>query len=261
MNILAVDYDINALEALTSIIRKLENESNVSHFSSCKEAISYSENNLIDVAFLETDFSDYPGISLAEKLKTINGGMNIIFVTDKTDYMKEAFDLYASGYIVKPISKNNILSSLDNLRYKNIQTKYLKVKTFGCFEVYKNNKPIIFHRSKAKELFAYLVTKNGTTCTINELIVNLLSEDIYVKKNSAVYMRKIISSLRNSLQSIGAEEMIYKKYNSIALNTEKIDCDFYRLLNGEISAINTFSHNFLPEYPWSEEINEYLSSK
>lgn len=45
---------------------------------------------------------------LAKRLKEINPKMNIIFVTGFSEYAGDAMKMHASGYIMKPVTKENL---------------------------------------------------------------------------------------------------------------------------------------------------------
>ena len=79
------------------------------------------------------------------------------------------------------------------LAYSVIKNALLKVRCFGNFEVFNlNNIPLHFERSKAKEVFAYLIYKHGASCTIKEIAAVLFEDEPYDRKQQG-YTQKIIS--------------------------------------------------------------------
>lgn len=262
MNIIIVDPNKNSLELLFRCVKKAMHGENIHRFSKGEEAVIFTRSNPVDIAFLETDLSGYPGVTLAENLMQINRDINIIIVTYADNYLSDAFGIHVSGFVQKPINEQKVKSNLANLRYKQNfdNKKYLKIKTFGGFEVSYDNKSVKFARSKSKELLAYLISKKGTSCTINELVVYLL-EDNSTLENSSVYIRKIISELIKSLRNVGLDNIIDKSYNSVAIREEAVDCDFYRAITGSSEELNSFNSDFLPEYAWAESINSFLELK
>lgn len=83
-------------------------------FLYCK--VTSFEKESFDVAFLDIEMPGMSGIELAKKLKDIKPYLNIIFVTAYTDYALEVHSLYVSGYLLKPIKKEDVVTALDNLR-------------------------------------------------------------------------------------------------------------------------------------------------
>lgn len=57
------------------------------------------------------------GVEVAKRLKEANPKMNIIFVTGFSEYKGDAMDMEASGYIMKPVTKEDVESELSDLRF------------------------------------------------------------------------------------------------------------------------------------------------
>ena len=117
MTILAVDDETGALTALKQKIQVAVPDAQLTIFISPEEALEYAGNNQFDIAFLDIDMPQMSGIELAKRLKKVNPKVNIIFVSAYSQYGVDAFALYASGYLLKPISCEDIKKQLENLRY------------------------------------------------------------------------------------------------------------------------------------------------
>ena len=79
-------------------------------------------------------------------------------------------DLRASGYIMKPVTVEKVKAELEALRYPIVPKKnvLLRVQCFGNFDVFlPSGEHVRFERSRSKEIFAYLVHRQGTSCTIS----------------------------------------------------------------------------------------------
>ena len=88
-----------------------------------------------DVAFLDIHMSGMTGVELAKALKGVNPKMNIIFVTGFSEYTGDAMALRASGYIMKPVTKEAVEEELSELRFPIVpkSNALLKVQCFGDF--------------------------------------------------------------------------------------------------------------------------------
>lgn len=118
MNILAVDDEALALHELNAAIREALPNETPACFRKAVEALAYARDNLIDVAFLDVNMGgDMNGLHLAEELDAIYPATNIIFVTGYSDYLEDAFRLYASGYVKKPVLAKRILREISHLRH------------------------------------------------------------------------------------------------------------------------------------------------
>ena len=260
MNIIAIDDELPALNLLLEAIKEARPEAEINGFSDPDELIEYVKENQVDVACLDIQIYDITGIELAKNIKELQPRVNIIFVTAYGEYVTDAMKMHASGYLRKPVVSQDISRELDDLRYE-ISDKSpdyrLKVKCFGSFEVfYPNGDVLHFSRAKSKEAFAYLVCKNGSTCTVGELGNNLFDDEPYDEKKRN-YIQKIISTMNKDLEAAGVTDVVRKSYNSISIDPKLIDCDYYHYLNGDTSPEATYRGEFIDQYSWAEYFNNF----
>lgn len=260
MNIIAIDDEFPALNILLEALKEARPQADINGFSDPDELIEYVKNNHVDVACLDIQIYDTTGIEIAKIIKEIQPRINIIFVTAYGDYVTDAMKMHASGYLRKPVVAKDIADELDDLRYELDEDKrdyLIKVKCFGSFEVFYPNGDIVhFSRAKSKEAFAYLICKNGSSCTVNELGGSLFEDDIYDDKKKN-YIQKIISSMHKDLEEAGISEVVQKSYNSIAINPGLIDCDYYHYLKGDDSPDAVYHGEFMNQYSWAEYYNNF----
>lgn len=253
MNIIAVDDEKLALETLTRSIKSAQSDAEVNSFREPEDAVEYVKNNECDVAFLDIKMRLITGIELAKRLKEINPKLNIVFVTGFSDYTLEAFKLYASDYILKPATPEQIKLALSNLRNPIVTRSKNKVRIqcFGDFEVFVDEKPLTFKRAKAKEIVAYLVDRQGSSVTMGELMAVLWDsgEDSISRKSN---LRNLVSEVRRAFDSVGVNDIIIKGRNSICINKNIIDCDYYDYLNGVPYALNKYRGEYMLQYSWAE---------
>ena len=187
------------------------------------------------------------GIELAKALKKINPLINIIFVTAYDNYALEAYKIHASGYLSKPVKAEKIKEEIEALRNP-IEVKgknKVQVKCFGNFEVFVDGQPLKFQRSKSKELFAYLIDREGATANINELNAVLWEED------HKSYLRNLIVDIQQTLKEAGASDVFVKRHNECCINVDKVDCDAYEYKNNNPDAIRSYRGEYMIQYPWA----------
>jgi len=131
------------------------------------------------------------------------------------------------------------------------------VKCFGHFDVYWHGEPVIFQRRQSKEILAYLIDREGAACTPGEIALALWQDggDTKAEQNR---IRVIINDLKNTLKSIGMEQVLIREHREIAIRRDLVDCDYYRLLEGDMEAINEFRGQYMAEYSWAEMRNKSL---
>lgn len=267
MNVLVVDDEKMALENLKRTVEVAIADGTVTGFMKPSEALDYahslsqSGSSPMDLAFLDVEMGGMNGLQLAKGLKEIYSGVNIIFTTGYTQYAAEAFSIHASGYLLKPITVEAVLESLEYLHHPIAQKpkKTIRIQTFGNFEVFANDKPLRFSRSKTKEMLAYLIMRNGASCTNNEIVAVLWENrpDSTALQNQ---FRHLVFDLRKALKSVDAEDILVRRRGSLSIITESISCDLYDFFKGDMFAVNKFMGEFMAQYSWAEFNSAYLAS-
>lgn len=253
MNIIAVDDEKLALDTLVDSIEKSVSNASVVGFQKPMNALNYVHENVCEIAFLDIKMRGMTGLELAKRLKDIRGDINIIFVTGYSEYSLDAFRLYASDYLLKPATPDAVKQALKHLRtpVKPEQTKRVRFQCFGNFEAFVDDKPLVFKRAKTKELLAYLVDRKGTSATMGELMT-VIWEDGPDTSSRQSNLRNLIADLKNVFSNAGVESVILKSRNSIAINCESVDCDYYDFLHHIPYAINAYHGEYMMQYSWAE---------
>ena len=244
---IAVDDEILMLGALVSAIKASPDISEVSQFSGCDEALAFVKENSVDVAFLDINMRGMGGLALAEKIIDFCPDCKIVFCTGYEEYAIPAFKLHASGYLMKPVSAKDVQGEIDNIKGIRQSQKPLTVKCFGTFEVYARGEKLTFKRSKTKELFAFLVDRNGAGVTVAEIGVALWENDEDQKNHN--YIHQLFRDLRQSLETVGSEEIFERNNYFYSLNPEKLDCDYYAYLK---TGKPEFRGEYMSQYSWAE---------
>lgn len=243
----AVDDEPLMLSALTKAVQASADITAVADFTSCEDALDFIKSNRVDVAFLDINMRGMGGLSLAEKIIGFHPDCKIIFCTGYEEYAIAAFKLHASGYLLKPVSAEAVQAEIDHIIGVRQTEKQLVVKCFGNFEVYAQGKPMTFKRSKTKELFAFLVDRNGAGVTVAEIGV-VLWENNEDQKNQN-YIHQLFRDLRQSLEAVGAEEVFERNRYFYSVNPLKIDCDYYTYLK---TGRPEFLGEYMSQYSWAE---------
>ena len=182
MRILCLDDEPLALKMLEAAIREAKPGADVTAFRKQADLLADAKQNGCDVAFLDIHMRGMNGVEVAKRLKQSNPKMNIIFVTGVSEYKADAMDMRASGYIMKPVTKEEVARELEELRFPIIPKNdaLLKVQCFGNFDVFlPDGTPVHFERSRSKEIFAYLVHRHGSSCSTREIAAALFEDEPY----------------------------------------------------------------------------------
>ena len=253
MKLICVDDENLILDLTVSLCEEFGIFDEVKGFLSGVEAVTYLENNEVDVALLDIDMPEMDGLTLAGKIKEISPDTAIIFLTGYSEYAVDAFSIHAAGYLLKPISRDKLLEEINYaLAEREHQKRESKivVHTFGNFDVFINGESLMFKRSKAKELFAYLVDQRGATVTRAEAFSALWEEGMYDRAMQK-QMDVIIRSLKDTLKEYGISEILETKSGAMRVCPELIDCDLYKYLDGDENAIQSYRGAYMSQYYWA----------
>jgi two-component SAPR family response regulator len=189
------------------------------------------------------------GLALAENIIAARPNCKIVFCTGYEEYAIPAFKLHASGYLMKPISAEDVQVEINNIKGVKEKEKLLKVKCFGNFEVYGKEEKLVFKRVKTKELFAFLIDRKGAGLTAKQICAVLFQDDTDDAKNSA-YLRQLVMDLKNTLKSVGAEAVLCHEKPYYRIDTSLIECDYLSYL--EVGKPE-FHGEYMMQYSWAEE--------
>lgn len=260
MNIIAVDDESLALEGVLNGLKKAVPGAAVRGFRDPSEALEDTENEPADVAFLDIEMREISGIELAGRLKEQNPRINIIFTTGYKEYMEDAFDIHASGYIMKPVTPDKLKKELEQLRFPVESAKdHIIVKTFGEFGLFIEGQAVTFLYQKSKELLAVLIDACGNVMT-NARLIEMLWQDDEGSGSHASYLRNLISDLTSTLKKYGADDIIVRRRGVIGIDKTGLSCDYYDYLDGKISGAEN-ADEYLSQYAWAEPTREALRSK
>ena len=246
---IAVDDEELMLRALVKAVGASPDIKEVVNFSNCENALNYVKENPIDIAFLDINMRGMGGIALAQKILELRPNSKIVFCTGYEEYAIPAFKLHASGYLMKPISAEDVQGEIDNIKGVIKKEKLLEVKCFGNFEVFVKGERLLFKRSKTKELLAFLVDRKGAGMTAKEICAVLFADDTNDENNMA-YLRQLVMDLKNSLKAVGADAVLCHETPWYRIDTTLIKCDYISYLE---SGKPEFRGEYMSQYSWAEE--------
>lgn len=252
MRILIVDDEVMMLEEMQCIVQEIKPKAEIVCAADYRKALEAAQESSFDVAFLDIEMPGMNGLALARALKDQCPNVNIVFATAYSKYAVDAFSMYASGYLLKPIREKQVEEAFAHLRTPvRYEEGRLRIQCFGSFEVFFEGTPVQFSRSLAKELLAYLVDLRGASANTAELCEVLWEDSVKAQKNRH-YFRNIVAELKKVLKACGAEKAFICERNLFAIDVKQVDCDYYRFLAGDVAAVNSYHGEYMRQYSWAE---------
>jgi two-component SAPR family response regulator len=171
----------------------------------------------------------------------------------------DAWKTGAIGYLLKPYSAEDIREQLDRMiRYRPMPRCRVQIRTIPSLSITVDGDPLYIKRTKARELFALLVDRGEAGLTTGEGIACLWPERSGGKDSQSLF-RVTYMRLAEALKEAGLNNLLVSEGNCRALRVDQLDCDLYRILNGDQETAKLYDGQYLQEYSWAEDRNGQLS--
>lgn len=165
LRIAICDDETSARDALRIQLEQIlieESEEIIYEFSSGNNAASWLEKHPgeIDLLFLDVEMKGLNGMETAEKIRTYNNSLLIVFVTGYSDYVFDGYRVGALDYIMKPVSAQKLQDLIHRVRVKldSETAQTFTIKTIDGTWRFRLCDILYFYSDKRK---VTLVTANG----------------------------------------------------------------------------------------------------
>ncbi len=260
MRAICVDDERLLLERTVSLCRELPGMEEVAGFTHPREALEWVSAHPVDLALLDVEMPGMTGIELAAAIKERQPGTAIIFVTAYPKYAVDAFAVRASGYLLKPVTREALEADVAHAlsdRCKPLEG-HVTVRTFGGFDVLADGRVVDFRPAKCKEILAYLVDRQGAKVTKAELFT-ALGEDRAYDRGMQKQLDNCVRSLRNTLREYGIGEILEAGRGTLRVRPECMVCDLYRFLEGDADAVQSYRGEYMVAWPWASMTESLLA--
>lgn len=210
-NILILDDDQITANKVKCIISKHYKNINIDIYQNLDSPINILKYSIF---FLEIDIGNIKalGFNFASYIKSINENKIIIFITSKTDYMKECFKYMPFRFIDKHYLIKDLTSALNDLdKYylkHNITIKFKQdIINISIFEI------LYMQRQRNKVIIKTLNNEYIIYKSLKEILNDLRIKSLFLKINSGTIVNK------NYIIGISNNNIIL--YNNIILSLSR----------------------------------------
>lgn len=220
---IAIDDEPIALDIIKSHASKVLYIDLKESYTNAFEAISYLQQNKVDLIFLDIKMPDISGIDF---LKSLSNPPMVIFTTAYSEHAVQSFELDATDYLLKPFSLARFLKAcnkaqeLFNLRNNNFAPKaeHIFIKD-GYEQVKVNLDEIVYIEASGNYTQVHLKSKMlSSRITINDLAALLPKADFVRCHRAFIVAKNKISKFDRSQIWIGDKIIpIGITYNDIEL--------------------------------------------
>lgn len=116
-NVIMVDDSRVILTDGLNVLAEVMPNATITGFIWPLEAIEYARMNRVALAVLDIELGTASGFDLCRTLLEINPRTNIVFLTAYADYSIEAWKTLASGFLLKPLTTEDVREQLKRLRH------------------------------------------------------------------------------------------------------------------------------------------------
>ena len=115
LKVLIADDDPNMRLVIKKVLEEMDDIQVEGEADNGIDLIKMSEKLLPDIIFLDIDMPEKSGIDAAREIFHTNPHISFVFVTAYNNYTREAFELYAVDYLVKPFNLNRIKQTIEKI--------------------------------------------------------------------------------------------------------------------------------------------------
>lgn len=225
LRIAICDDETDARDALRFQLEKVlieDAEEIVYEFSSGTNAASWLANHPgeIDLLFLDVEMKELNGMETAEKIRTFDEQIMIVFVTGYSDYVFDGYHVGALDYLVKPVSEEKLRQLIGRVRTKSAQEEShtFSLKNMDGTWRFRFSDILYFYSDRRKVI---LVTAKGEYpfyARLDEVEQKLASDFIRVHQRYLINPANVDYLGSESITINGQQLPCSRKYRETALS-------------------------------------------
>ena len=132
IKIVLIDSDESSLLKIKNLLIKFDEVEVIGVFEDASEGFNFILDTEIDLAFVQIELPRFSGLEIAEEASKRGLDVKIILISEYSHYAIKALKASVFGYLLKPISIDELKNSLQrfNTKYKiNLNTREIQIVT------------------------------------------------------------------------------------------------------------------------------------
>ncbi|WP_165452343.1 response regulator [Paenibacillus thalictri] len=216
IHVIAVDDEPPALRRVGALLQTFDEVQVAGLFESGQLFLDHvlTMPGPIDLALLDMELPGMNGLELARRLRAVRPEIQIAFLTAYEEYARDAFDVEAIDYLLKPIAREDLARTLDRCQKRSSRImqqaqpeRGISVSSFGPFSVTTEaGETVRFRNSKSRELLAYLHYHGGRPVSKVKIM-----DDLWYGRDAArtqVNLHSTVYQLRKDLEAAGLPRVL-----------------------------------------------------
>ncbi|KJS15589.1 MAG: hypothetical protein VR69_12345 [Peptococcaceae bacterium BRH_c4b] len=201
-NAAIIDDNIVFADFLLSVLKKSTLVAKISVFNSAEDFLC-SWQDQYNLLFVDIGLPKRSGIELVKTVNKLPYDIQTVFITAHPEFAAEAMLLNVCGYLLKPVSEENILNTLYNIQKNNLPGINSLQQTV------RENKKLMFRKNGRIKIIPQkdiiFIEKQGKNCVIHTVA-------------EKVRMPCTLESMEKSLDNI----LFFKSHRSYIINMDMI---------------------------------------
>ncbi len=207
IKVILVDDESGVRKLLQKIIERKEGFEIVGECDNLEDVLALFAKTKAEVVFLDIEINGANGLECAKAIADLEPKTKIIFATAHSEYMSDAFEVYAFDYLIKPFNVERVYQTLD------------RIKSFAAPDRKENLDKIIKYERGLEKLLVK-GKESMSFVDINDII-------LVQRENSStvIYTRKDSFHTSASLSDIEAKldtEQFMRSHKSYLINISQI---------------------------------------
>lgn len=171
LKVFIADDDAGMRLVLKKIIESIDGVEFIGEAADGEEAVRRCAELKPDAVFIDVEMPGLNGVDAARQLIAQLPELALIFVTAHSEYMPDAFEVYAYDYLLKPFKTDRVRQTLRRLQRDSFKSKATPLKTM----VLKNRDGMVFVPVSdiillyREDKLTYIVTAEATHTTSESL--------------------------------------------------------------------------------------------
>lgn len=232
-------------EQLEHLLTLYAKESKISFdiycFNNEIEFLKECESNLFHLLLIDIKMESLSGLEVAEKIRSMQNTIPIVFVTAYDNFALEAFRLNVNGYLVKPITleqlrpilKRNLKIADMYANQKLAEKRFIPVRTPTKW-IQLNFSDILYITKLRNKVFFYTVSgKYETYASLKEIIGRLDGKTFIPINQSQIVNWKRVDTIHKDSIAIGNVLFKPTRQNAKKLN-KLLELDMQQLVNEQL---------------------------
>ncbi|QIB27671.1 LytR/AlgR family response regulator transcription factor [Caloranaerobacter azorensis] len=224
IRVIIADDDENVRHILRLYLRQIKGVELIAEAADGKELLNFIFKMKPDVVLTDIKMPNMSGLDVAKIIREADETLSLIFITSYNEYMSEAFNVYATDYIQKPIQKKRLFKTLEYIKNMKSKVQLIDFSTTSG-QILINSNDILFIESVKRQRIIHTFTQKYCTYESLNSIEDRLNKEYFIRTHRSfiVNIKKVEEVV---LYCRSSRKILFRNYEECALLSKRYEQDF-----------------------------------